>query len=223
MKKIWNYIAHFWYVAINWDLWMAFFMVYDNIRGTIKYGSGTFIPIELKHLTIARGDISTGSRYEAVSYYMLENLFCAFRKISDRTSVVDLGCGKGRMLMVAPHFQFRKLKGIDFARELCEQASMNMKKKKNEFPDIEWSILNENVEDYEIANDDSVFFMFNPFDDEVLSRFLKKLDASCNQFPRTIYFLYASPQYKKLLLDKGYAIVYQKKRMYLEGIIAVRD
>src|SRR5215475_12694656 len=101
MKIFWKYIARFWYVADNWDLSMAFFMVYDNIRGSIKYGSSTFIPVDLKDVNIVHGDTINSSRYEAASYYMLEKLFAAFRKLSEQTSIVDLGCGKGRMMMVA--------------------------------------------------------------------------------------------------------------------------
>lgn len=223
MKIFWKYVSHFWYVAVNWNIWMAFFMLYDNIRGSMKYGAGTFIPAELKNLTIISGDIKKGSRYEAVSFYMLEKLFAAFEKISGKTSIVDLGCGKGRMMIVAPHFRFNNLIGIDFAKEVCEQARANMERIQAQFPDLHWKILNENVEDYHISQDDSVFFMFNPFDESVLKNFLHKLNVSCNQYPRSTYFLYASPQYQKLLLDNGYAVVYQKKKMYLESIIAVRD
>jgi len=223
MRIFWKYITHFWYVAVNWNIWMAFFMLYDNIRGSAKYGSGTFVPVDLKRLTIIHGDIKNGSRYEAVSYYMLEHLFNAFKKISDQTSIVDLGCGKGRMMMVAPHFGFGCITGIDFAKEVCEQARTNMKEKEKEFPNLEWKVLNENVEDYAIKPDDSIFFMFNPFTEIVLKNFLKKLDISCDQFPRPTYFLYASPQYQQLLLDNGYSIVYQKKKMYLESVIAMRD
>jgi hypothetical protein len=210
-------------VAINWNLWMAFFMLYDNIRGSIKYGPNTFIPVELKNLTIKNGDAKKASRYEAVSFYMLEQLFTAFRKISDQTSVIDLGCGKGRMMMVAPHFGFDNIKGIDFARELCEQAIANMETKQKQFGKIHWKVLNQNVEEYDISASDSVFFMFNPFKPSVLKNFLKKLDASCDQFPRTTYFIYASPQHQQLLLDNGYAIIYQKQKMHLKGIIAIRD
>jgi hypothetical protein len=223
MKLVWKYIAHFWYVAINWNIWMAFFMVYDNIRGSLKYGGDTFIPEELKHLTITNGDNKKATRYEAVSFYMLEKLFDAFTKISALTSIIDLGSGKGRVMMVAPHFGFANITGIDFATELCEQAAINMKKKENEFPAITWKVINENVENYHVRAEDSVFFMFNPFKRAVLKRFLKNLDVSCLDFPRTIYFLYASPQYKQCLLDNGYAVIYHKEKMYLEGIIAVRD
>lgn len=223
MKLAWKYISHFCYVAVNWNLWMAFFMVYDNIRGSLKYGANTFIPVELKDLTITNGDKKKASRYEAVSFYMLEHLLSAFQKVSALTSIIDLGSGKGRVLMVAPHFGFTDITGIDFAKELCEQAIANMKEKETEFPDIKWKIINENVENYDIKSGDSVFFMFNPFTEIVLRSFLEKLDRSCHEFPRSIYFLYASPQYQQLLLDNGYAVVYQKQLMHLESIIAVRD
>jgi len=65
--------------------------------------------------------------------------------------------------------------------------------------------------------------MFNPFTEVVLKNFLEKVDHSCHEFPRSIYFLYASPQYEQLLLDNGYAIIYQKQMMHLESIVAVRD
>lgn len=223
MKKLWKYISRFFYVAINWNIWMAFFMVYDNIRGSAKYGSNTFIPAELKDLTIASGNIKEASPYEAASFYMIEQLFAAFRKISDQTSIVDIGCGKGRMMMVAPHFGFTNIIGVDFAKEICEQAIINMTKKEKQFPGIKWKVVNKDVEDYDINPSDCVFFLFNPFTQTVLKSFLKKLDLSCNQFPRTTWFIYASPLQQQVLLDNGYAIVYQKQKMFMEGIIAVRD
>jgi len=198
-------------------------MLYDNIRGSLKYGSNTFAPVALKNLTTIDGDVKKGSRYEAVSFYMLEQLFQAFRKISDLRSIVDLGSGKGRVLMTAVHFGFAEICGIDFAKELCDQAVANMKIKESQFPGIKWRILNQNVKDYEIRSDDCVFFMFNPFSRSVLKTFLRNLDVSCDQYPRTVYFLYASPQYQKLLLNNGYAIIFHKEKMYLESIIAVRE
>lgn len=202
---------------------MAFFMAYDNIRGTLTYGRGTFIPVELKNLTIKNGDLAQASRYEAVSFYMLEHLFSAFRKLSDEVSITDLGCGKGRMMMVAPHFGFTGIKGIDFAEEVCAQARENMEKTELKFPGITWKVLHENVADHAVEPGDSVFFMFNPFTEVVLKSFLKNLDASCEQYPRTVYFLYASPQHQDLLQEDGFAVVYEKQMMYLRSIIAIRD
>src|SRR5436190_1706200 len=162
MKLIRKYISHFWYVASNWNIWTAFFMAYDNFRGLRIYGKNTFLPAELITLTITNGDKEKASRYEAVSFYMLEKLLNAFKKVSGLTSIIDLGSGKGRVMMAAPHFGFTDITGIDFAKELCEQAIADMNEKKIHFPGIKWRVINENVENYDIGKQDSVFFMFNP-------------------------------------------------------------
>jgi hypothetical protein len=36
---------------------LAFFVLYHDIRGAIKYGISTFIPVALNKLTIVDGDI----------------------------------------------------------------------------------------------------------------------------------------------------------------------
>src|SRR6516225_8353137 len=38
---------------------------------------------------------------------------------------VDIGCGKGRALMVASAFPFRRLVGVEISPELCEIARAN--------------------------------------------------------------------------------------------------
>jgi SAM-dependent methyltransferase len=223
MRHAWKYLAHFWYVAVNWSLPMAVFMVVDNIRGTRKYGAGTFLPAELKSLTIRGGNVRDGSRYEAVSYYMLEHLFIAFRKLSDETEIVDLGCGKGRAMMVAPYFGFTKVTGVDFAEEVCAEARHNMQVTARAFPGLDWKVLTADVLEYDIQPADSVFFMFNPFNERILGRFLERLESSYLDHPRPLAFIYASPQHLDLLQNAGFAVVYRKKKMYLESIIAIRD
>ena len=199
-------------------------MLYHDIRGAMKYGiRRTFAPVQLRHLTLANADISKSSPYEAVNYYMLEKLLNAFRSQSACTSIVDLGCGKGRVMVTSAYFGFTSITGIDFAKELCEEAAFNMQKVQSVFPRTNWRVIHANVLDYLIQPDDAVFFMFNPFAEETLTSFLTRLEESCKLFPRKIYFLYASPQYQQLLLDNGYAIIYQKQMMHLESIIAVRD
>jgi SAM-dependent methyltransferase len=223
LKTFWQYISYFFYNAINWSLWLALFVLYHDIRGAFKYGIHTFSPVDLKKLTIAKGETGKASRYEAVNYYLLEKLFENFRKLSSLTSIVDLGCGKGRVLVVSAYYEFNDITGIDFAAELCREAETNMEKINRKFPGLRWNIINTSVEDYEIKSHDSVFFMFNPFTDEIIRIFLTKLESSCRQHPRTTYFIYASPQYKELLTNNGYEILFDKRILHLQGIIARKN
>lgn len=125
MKLFLQYAHFFFYTTSNWNLGLAFFMLYHDIRGAFKYGPRkTFAPVPLRRLTIHNADISKSSPYEAVSFYMLEKLLTAFRSFSEENSIVDLGCGKGRVLVVATHYGFKRITGIDFAKELCGEARM---------------------------------------------------------------------------------------------------
>lgn len=220
MRIFWEYVKYFFYTAYHWSFFLALFVLYHDIRGALKYHIHTFAPVSLNKLTILNGDISKASPYEAVNYYMLEKLLKTFRKLSDDTSIIDLGSGKGRAMVVAADFGFTNITGVEFALELCAECSENMKKIQYKFPGIRWKVIHDKVENFAVGANDSVFFMFNPFTGEVLRLFLERLETSCRQFPRTIWFLYASPLYKELLVNKGYEIMFDKRFMNLEGIIA---
>jgi len=224
VKTVLQYIRFFFYTAINWNIWLAFFMLYHDIRGAMKYGSRrTFAPVKLRHLTIINADIAKSSPYEAVSYFMLEKLVTAFRRLSFDTSIVDLGCGKGRVMVVAAYFGFSQITGIDFAEELCEEATSNMKKVQSAIPGINWKVIHANVLDYAIQSGDSVFFMFNPFVEETLDLFLDRLDASCKLYPRKTYFIYANPLHASILENRGYKIIFRQALMNLRGNILVKE
>ena len=220
MRIFWQYLKYFFFTAYNWSPLLAIFVLYHDVRGAFKYHIRTFAPVSLNKLSISNGDIRKASPYEAVNYYLLEKLLTSFRKLSDVTSIIDLGSGKGRAMVVAAHFGFTNITGVEFAQELCAESSENMKKVQHKFPGIHWKVINDNVEHFTIGANDSAFFMFNPFTVEVLRSFLVNLEKSCRQFPRTIWFLYASPLHKQLLVNNGYEIIFEKRFMNLEGIIA---
>jgi SAM-dependent methyltransferase len=223
VKTVFQYTRFFFYVSSNWGIWLGFFMLYHDIRGAFKYGSRkTFTPVQLKHLTIS-DDISKSSPYEAVSFFMLEKLLTAFRRLSPDTSIIDLGCGKGRVMVVAAYFGFTKITGIDFAKELCVEATRNLIKTQVAIPGIQWKVIHANVLDYPIAKEDSVFFMFNPFVEETLSLFLNNLEKSCDLFPRKTYFIYASPVHVATLEARGYKVIFRQSLLNLRGVIVVRE
>ena len=224
MKTVIQYIHFFFYNAFNWNIWLAFFRLYDDIRGALKYQlKRSFPPIPLRNLTLVNADITKSSPYEAVSYYMLEKLLLHMQKISAECFIVDLGCGKGRVMVVAAHLGFKRITGIDFAKELCVEAARNMETTQRSVPGIEWQVICVNVLDYSIKPEDSVFFMFNPFVEETLQVFLDDLDNSCKLLPRKTWFLYASPLHALALQNRGYEIIYQQKLLNMEGIILSKE
>ena len=224
MKKWLNYIKLFWYFAANWNPVLAGFILWHEVRGEKKYGITTSEPVELSKLTISNGNIKQSSRYEAVNYFILEALLSRLRTITNETSFTDLGCGKGRAMAVAAHYGFTKIKGVDFAKEVCSVAEHHLQNLPTQFPEMEYELHCQNVLEYEIEPNESVFFLFNPFSDEIISRFLEKVNISTAQYPRTIYFLYASPKHVETFFEFEYEPVYRKRKLkWLDGVILKKE
>ena len=195
-------------------------MIWHEIRGERKYGITTSKPAALSTLTISSGDLIHSSRYEAVNYYILEALLKKLSTLTDEKSFTDLGCGKGRAMVVAAYYGFTKIKGVDFAREVCDSAEQHLKKTQLRFPQMKYQLHCQNVLNYIIQPEESVFFLFNPFSDEILADFLEKVNISLEQHPRTIYFLYASPKYVDTFFEYEYEPVYRKRKLkWLDGVI----
>ena len=224
MKKFFHNIYNFFYVAFNWNLPLAIFITWHEIKRGPKYNINTIKPVSLEALSIAEGDISKSSPYEALNYYILENLLENFRKLFPREkSIIDIGSGKGRVMVAAAHYGFNDITGVDFARELCASAERNINKIKAQFPDTTFNIYCKDILNYTIDKSDKVFFLYNPFNREIMEKLVEKIDRSVKEHSRTICFIYANPQQKEVLLQKGYKEVFRiKKLRLLEGVILLK-
>jgi len=224
MKKLLHNLHAFFYVTFHWNIWLAVFIFWHEAKRGPRYRINTIRPVGFRRLTILDGDITKSSPYEAVSYYVLENLLEQFRRFSSESCLTDLGCGKGRVLVAAAHYGFTRLVGVEFARELCLQAKYNLRNLRKRMPGLRSTIHCMNVLRYPIDAREKVFFLFNPFNAEILKQFISRLNASVSRHPRTIWFIYASPVNRQVLLDEGYQVMYHiRPGRRLAGMILKKE
>jgi SAM-dependent methyltransferase len=110
----------------------------------------------------------------------------------------DVGCGKGRAIVVAAQFPFHSLWGVELSPELCEIARANLALRP------EWanrsSIIHEDAASVTYPEGPLLIFMFHPFLAPVLRRVLANLETQLRKSPRTTYVLYArNPRYTEVL------------------------
>ena len=111
---------------------------------------------------------------------------------------VDLGCGKGRALMVAAQFPFRHLLGVEIAGELCDVAQDNVTTNPDWADRI--SIVNRDATKVTFPQGPLLVYLFNPFLAHVLQRVLKNLERQLRRSPRPAYILYAdNPRFKQVM------------------------
>lgn len=218
-----NYIKYFFYLSYNWNIKIATHIISKEIKGEKKYGINTTGADELNNLDELGIDIEHATIYMPASYDLLEEIFTQ-ANLSSSKHFIDIGCGKGRALCVATHFGVQKVTGIDFSKDLCERAKLNLLKTQQQLPSLEFKIVNNDAFYFEIPDDTDCIFMFNPFDEVIMSGVIENIESSLERLPRKMTIIYANPLQKHLFLEQDYKqIFHQKKLIYLEAVILTKS
>jgi hypothetical protein len=153
--------------------------------------------------------LNTGSRSDLwnTAYYgispsgfnqIMESLGAEFGSEWGRFTFVDLGSGKGRALLLASRFPFRKIVGVELAPELSAVAAANIK-----LMVAPWQTCREmeaNCADaatFDYPAGPMVLYLNNPFLPPVLKRCLKNLARNLEVEPREVYVVYVHPLFKR--------------------------
>lgn len=115
-----------------------------------------------------------------------------FRKLIDclpidcsRFTFIDIGCGKGRTLLLASEYGFARIVGVEFVAFLCEVARRNMK-----ICECQADILCMDATKFEFPADPLVIYMCNPFDSQIMSILAGNLKRSLECCKREVYLIY---------------------------------
>ncbi len=214
------YIKYFFYIALNWNIRLAIFSIYHEIRGERKYNINTSRLDDLKHVIVKGNNRKDAEIYQGASYYMLEKIFTQLRKLNAPDDIIDVGSGKGRVMVVAAHYGFTTITGIDFALALCREAENNCMVISRLFPLAKWKVLHADAADFRFRKHDHVFFFFNPFKETVMSEVIKNILQSVKECPRKIFVIYMNPQHRKLFVNAGFKeVCYIKKMQFVDAVI----
>jgi SAM-dependent methyltransferase len=167
----------------------------------VRYGVDTRTCVPLGGLTIAGANRDRGARYQPTRVLPLRRVLRTLRpQFANGSAFVDLGCGKGRILLIAAEFGFKAVRGVEFAHELCAVASANCAAyKRQRRLATEFRVLEEDVVRHAVAYDEDVFFMYNPFEADVLDRVLDNILASVKAWPRRVLIIYHNPRLAPLI------------------------
>jgi SAM-dependent methyltransferase len=218
--KLLQHINYFLYIASNWGIRIGFFTLKQELKGEKKYGINTTSANDLSEFQIKGNQLSHATEYMPVNYFTIEHVFNHLPQSARQGTILDIGCGKGRALCVAAAYGFTKLKGIDFAKQLAEQAEQNLALTKKRFPSLQYELSWSDTSTLEIDKDVSTVFLFNPFDEVLTRTIISKINNSLQQQPREFYVVYCSPRHEELFFADGYDVLYRiKKYNFLEGVI----
>jgi SAM-dependent methyltransferase len=107
---------------------------------------------------------------------------------------IDLGSGKGRTLLMASDYPFRRIIGVELLPALNQIAQENFSKyhsDKQKCFALEATCAD--ATEFAFPSEPTVLFLFNPLPEFGLKRLIANLARSLEQSPRPVYVLYHNP------------------------------
>lgn len=109
---------------------------------------------------------------------------------------IDFGSGKGRVLLMASEFPFRRIIGVEFADELHAIALENIQRYKTSTQKChDLTSVCADFTQFPIPSEPLFVFLYNPSSLEITSALARNLAHSLRDHPREMWVLYVTPFY----------------------------
>ncbi len=107
---------------------------------------------------------------------------------------IDLGCGKGRPLLVASEYPFRSLIGVELSPSLVLDARKNAATLSRQFSRRAPIMVEQrDAGQFPLPAGNAVIFLYNPFGQEVVARVVTRIEEALAIGGRTIFVIYYNP------------------------------
>jgi len=154
------------------------------------YGVDTSGYVDVDNLDISVNLKKVARPYTPTPVPTLRSMLRALAIDHSNYTFVDFGSGKGRPLLLASEYPFKRIVGIEFSHHLHSIAQENFRRwnsTRQKCFNIESVCID--ARDFVLPDDPLVIFLFNPFQPPVTSRIVDNIGATRVNRPRPIKIL----------------------------------
>jgi hypothetical protein len=141
------------------------------------------------------------SAYQPTDPASFDEMLSAVPADATGFTFIDLGSGKGRTLMMASEYPFRRILGVELLpalnRVACENLQ-NYRRDKQQGSSME-SICGD-ARDFQFPDEPLLVYLFHPLPEAGLRKVLENLEASIRRKGRPVFVLYHNPLLDHVLL-----------------------
>ncbi len=140
-----------------------------------------------------------GVRYQAISTELCARSLAELSIRCEDFVFVDFGSGKGRAVLLATGYPFRRIVGVEYCDDLIDIARQNLAR----FPAsarkcTQVEFVCADATEHPLPLDPLVLFFYNPFGRPVMAQVVRNVTESFAFRPRRILVIYMTPEYADL-------------------------
>lgn len=144
------------------------------------------------------------SSYQPIEPPLFQEMLDALGIDYTQFAFVDIGSGKGRPLLMASEYPFRRIIGVELLPELNTIAEENIRRfpiERKRCQQIE--AIRGDATEFGFPGGPLVVFMFHPLPESGFRRVIANLQDSVRRNPRPAWLVYANPLYENIVINIG--------------------
>ena len=140
------------------------------------------------------------SAYQPTEPALFTEMMASLKIDFQEFTFIDIGSGKGRVLLMAADYPFRHILGIELLPALHRVAQENLSAyKSNSQQCFALETACSDAREFVFPAEPILLYLFNPLPELALIEVMANLDHSLRQFPRGVYLLYHNPLLEHVL------------------------
>jgi hypothetical protein len=137
--------------------------------------------------------------YAPIDYGSFKSVMRCLKIDPGRDVFLDYGAGKGRAVVLAATYPFKRVIGVEFISSFANIARENTKKATTKIRCGQIEIVTADATQYVLHDDINFIHLFNPFTGQILSKVMNNIMESLTRSPRVLTLLYGYPFYFEML------------------------
>ncbi len=127
---------------------------------------------------------------------------------------IDFGCGKGKVLLLASALPFKQIIGVEVWSEMISMAEQNLRTYTGARNSNNIGLHHVDAGEFAIPDGPGIYYFFDPFREEVMSRVLENIRRSLSAAPREVYVIYCEPERPDILENCGFLTRIRQTKHY---------
>jgi hypothetical protein len=169
--------------------WQMQRLTLQHRRFDLKYHLDTQMPVPVAELETTAPGAKFANRYQGTPIAVLHRIIRRLKLDRRRFTLIDLGSGKGRVLLIAALYPFKSVIGVEFSKVLHDIALSNIRKfSATGSTYAPATSINCDAGQFDFSEiGDKIIFCYNPFAANLMIRVLDNLAAPVQKPGETIF------------------------------------
>lgn len=140
--------------------------------------------------TIAASANKDSKMNQATSYYSLHKAFNNLPLQKSEISMIDIGCGAGRVLNFGMLLHFKAVAGVELDGPSVEKAKKNCIKMQEAGYNTPFNLYQDDASKFQIPEGVNTFYFFNPFGEKTMEDVLANIMRYAEAKNKTVFIVY---------------------------------